>query len=272
MPNKSVLLFVVLALSSLMFAQANQQQSTVGGVQPSSATCLFNFSSGSGQSLTTYCVTQNGNIAEFSANGTEFINSPGPAIEGFGMCDNTAIGSSLDYFDYASSDSGNWNPATATLNGTTVVVNRTTTDGHWQLTQTITDMKAFRGAYGSARVTMAIKNLSNIERFLVAFRYAQVNPAPFPFADFDTTPTTALAMTPSAGGPGLSSTGTFIISPTNTDFSVARVFQTTTPPDPCGINNVSTTFFEGTGGILQNYSLDIKPNATRTISMTYRPI
>ena len=270
MPNKAVLLSVVLALSALTFAQPNQQQSTVGGVQPSNATCLFNFSSGSGQSLTTYCVTQNGNIAEFSANGTEFINSPGPAIEGFGMCDNT--GSPLDYFDYASSDSGNWNPATATLTGTTVVVKRTTTDGNWQLTQTITDTKASTRAYGSARVTMAIKNLSKIERFLVAFRYAQVNTPPIPFADFDTTPTTAWANTISAEGPGLSSTGAFIISPTNTNSSVARVFQTTTPPDPCGVNSFSTTFFEGTGGILQIYSLDIKPNATRTISMTYKPI
>lgn len=270
MPNKPVLLFVVLALSSLTFAQRNQPQSTVRGVQPADTTCLFNFSSGTGPSLTTYCVTQNGNIAEFSGAGTEFISSPGPATEGFGMCDNTVLGSPIDYFDYASSDSGNWNPSTATLTGTTVVVNRTTTDGNWQLTQTIVDMKASPLAYGSARVTMALKNLSPIERFLVGFRYAQVLPAPFPFADFDTTPTTALVMTPSASGPGLSSTGSFIRNPA--DSAVARVVQTTTPPDPCGINNFSTSFFEGTGGILQLYILDIKSHATVTFSATYKPI
>lgn len=270
MPKKPVLLFVVLAFSSLTFAQRNQPTSTVGGVQPPNTTCLFNFSSGTGPSLTTYCVTQNGNIAELSGAGTEFISSPGPATEGFGMCDNTVLGSPIDYFDYASSDSGNWNPSTATLTGTTVVVNRTTSDGNWQLTQTILDAKASPAAYGSVRVTMALKNLSAIERFLVGFRYAQVLPAPFPFADFDTAPTTAFVMTPSAGGPGLSSTGSFIRNPA--DFAAARVVQTTTPPDPCGVNNVSTSFFEGTGGILQLYILDIKAHATATFFATYKPI
>jgi len=262
---------VLLLLSvSLVAAQQRPAQRGTSVVQPPDTTCLFSFSSGTGRSLTTYCVTQNGNIAEFSAAGTEFISSPGTATEGFGMCDNTVLGSPVDYFDYASSDSGNWNPAIALLTGTTVVVTRTTTDGHWQLTQTIADMKASTQAYGSARITMALKNLSTTERFLVGFRYAQVLPAPFPFADFDTTPTTALAMTPSAQGPGLSSTGSFITNPSDVTFS--RVFQTTTPPDPCGINNLSTTFFEGTGGILQLYILDIKSHATLTFSATYKPI
>jgi hypothetical protein len=104
MYTKSVFLFIVLALSSLTFAQQKAQTGATA-VQPASTTCAFNFSSGSGHGLTTYCVTQNGNIAEFSAVGgnglpTEFINASGAAIEGYGICDTTS--KAVNYYDYAS--------------------------------------------------------------------------------------------------------------------------------------------------------------------------
>jgi hypothetical protein len=263
MYNKLVFLFAVLALSSLTFAQ---QKSDAPAVQPADTTCAFNLSSGSGHGLTTYCVTNNGNIAQFAANGTEFINTGGPVIEGYGMCDATNP-PFVNYFDYAYSDSGNWNAATATITGTTVKVTRTTADGIWQLVQTITEMKGSPMSYGSARITTAIKNLSTIERFPVVFRYAQVGGV---FFDYDTTPTTAFAMTPSENGPGLSLAAAFITNPA--DFSIARVSTVPAAPIPCAINNFSSTFFEGNGGIGQQYDLDIRPLHTFTITATYKPI
>jgi len=270
MYTKSVFLFVVLALSSLTFAQ-QKAQTGAPAVQPASTTCAFNFSTGSGHGLTTYCVTQNGNIAEFSAVGngtlvTEFINAAGPAIEGYGICDTTS--NAVNYYDYASSDSGNWNAATATLNGSTVTVTRTTADGIWQLVQTITAVKGSAVTYGSARITTAIKNLSTTDRFFDFFRYAHIGGI---FNDFDTTPTTTFGMTPDGNGPGLALAAAFVTTPF--DFSIAYVNTVPDAPIPCQVHNTFVnTFFEGSGGIVQLFNLEIQPGHTKTISMTYRPI
>ncbi len=273
MCKKCVFLFVVLTLSSFTFAQQDSAQSGASAVQPPDTTCAFNFSSGSGHGLTTYCVTQNGNIAEFSAVGnntlaTEFINAAGPAIEGYGICDLTNPARTTNYYDYASSDSGNWNAATATMTGTTVTVTRTTADGRWQLVQTITEVKGSALSYGGARITTAIKNLTTTERFFDFFRYARVGGT---FNDFDTTPTNTFGMTPDGNGPGLSLTASFVTTPF--DFSIAFVNTVPDAPIPCQLHNSFTnTFFEGSGGIVQLFNLEIQPGHTKTISMTYKPI
>ncbi len=272
MYKKLAFLFVVLALSSLTFAQQNLAQSGASAKQAPSTTCAFNLSSGSGHGLTTYCVTQNGNIAEFSAVGnntlaTEFINAAGPAIEGYGICDTTKP-PAVNYFDYASSDSGNWNAATATMTGTTVKVTRTTADGIWQLVQTITELNGSKTSYGRAKITTAITNLSKQDRFFDFFRYAHVGGT---FTDFDTTSTTVFGMTPDANGPGLSLTASFVTTPF--DFSIGYVNTVPDAPVPCDLHSAFTsTFFEGNGGIVQLFNLEIRPGHTKTIAMTYKPI
>ncbi len=272
MYKKLVFLFAVLALSSLTFAQQNSVHSGAPTGQPSSTTCAFNFSTGSGHGLTTYCVTQNGNIAEFSAVGgnglaNEFINAAGPAIEGYAMCDTTTR-TPVNYYDYASSDSGNWNAATATVNGNTVTVTRTTADGIWQLVQTIAEIKGSALTYGSARITTTIKNLSTTDRFFDLFRYARVGGI---FNDFDTTPTMTFGMTPDGNGPGLALAAAFVTTPF--DFSLAYVNTVPDAPIPCQIHNTFTnTFFEGSGGIVQLFNLEIQPGRSKTVNVVYRPI
>jgi hypothetical protein len=262
----SISLLLLLSFASLGIAPKNPAQSGASAAQPLGTSCAFNLSSGSGHGLTTYCVTQNGNIAEFSAFGTEFINAAGPAIEGYGICDTTS--GPVNYFDYASSDSGNWNPATATITGTTVKVTRTTTDGIWQLIQTITEMKGSTKSYGSAKISTAIKNLSTADRFFGFFRYAHVGGT---FNDFDTTPTNTFGMTPEGNGPGLSLAASFVTTPF--DFSIAFVNKVPDAPIPCDVHGTFTnTFFEGNGGIVQLFNLEILPGHTKTISMTYKPI
>src|SRR6516162_6419193 len=135
---KLLIFAVFLSMSTLVLAQDRAHQSGAGE-QPATENCAFNFTTGSGHGLTKYCVTNNGNITQFSAVGGntlayEFLNGTGPATEGYSLCDTTKF-PSTGYWDFASTDSGNWSVATAVQTGNTVKVTRTTSDGIWQLVQ-----------------------------------------------------------------------------------------------------------------------------------------
>ena len=77
----------------------------VGGVgADTSTTCEFTFTSGTGNKFLKYCITKNGNIAQFqSPSGMQYI-STAPVGEGYAFCD---FDSSTQYYDYAGfGDSG----------------------------------------------------------------------------------------------------------------------------------------------------------------------
>jgi hypothetical protein len=271
----SILLVAVVVLSLLAFAQQpNQQQSAAKRVQPADETCAFTFTSGTGHGLTQYCVTANGNIAQFSAVGgngvpVEFLNALAPAIEGYGICD--AIGF-VPYFDYASNDSGNWNPATSVSTANSVTVTRTTGDNIWKLVQTITEMKGSKTSYGAARIVMAVTNLSPQERVMQINRHATIRPGGNTVNDFDTTQTDTFGLAP-GGISGLSSTASFVT--TAFDFSIAFVMTVPSGPNPCGNfpqQGATQFFFHGDGAVEQVFNLDIKPGKTKTVRVTYKPI
>jgi hypothetical protein len=78
------------------------------------------------------------------------------------------------YYDYGFSGSLGWGaPILITKNATLVKIARTTTDGLWTLTQTITNLP---GANPAAKVTMALKNNSSTTKQVFLFRYADVDP------------------------------------------------------------------------------------------------
>lgn len=268
-PYFSLAVALVLCLPAL----ARQIQQTVAGTQ-ANETCAFNFMTGTGHGLTQYCVTNNGNITQFSAVGGntltyEFLNGTGAATEGYGMCDTTNF-TPLAYWDFASSDSGNWNVATAVQSGNKVTVTRTTADGIWQLVQTIRMVPGSKFTYGGAEVIMAAKNLSLQDRFLFITRYADVNAGSSTFNDFGTTEVSAWGIIPDGNGPGLSMTAGFVTTPF--DFSLSFVETVPAAPIPCQINSNSTKgFFEGDGGIAQDYSLEIGPGRTKTVGLIYKP-
>jgi hypothetical protein len=272
----SILLVAVVVLSLLAFAlQPNQQQSAAKRVQPAEETCAFTFTSGAGHGLTQYCVTANGNIAQFSAIGgnglpTEFLSTFGPAIEGYGLCDANPF-TATAYFDYAQNDSGNWNPATAVLTSpNTVVITRTTADGAWKLVQTITQMKGSKKSYGAAKIAVAITNLSPAEKFILFNRHAHIE-AGATQNDYDVTQTTSFGMVP--GGSGLSSTASFVT--TQFDFSIGFVMTVPDGPDPCKdfpIQGAQQAFFHGDGAAEQVFEFDILPGKTKTLMVTYKPI
>jgi hypothetical protein len=150
------MLFVIVALSSLAVARDKARDVLTEGASPSgyaTSTCDVTFSSGSSTNATKFCVTVNGNIAQFSVAGGEMI-AVGGVGEGYGICD-TSTG--VEYYDYAYLDSGNWLSPTFTHSGNVVTITRKTTDGIWQLKQTITNVPATAGGPGSAKVAMAVK-------------------------------------------------------------------------------------------------------------------
>jgi hypothetical protein len=268
---------VVLAvlISAFAVAQTRSAQSGAGSTRPASDTCAFTFASGSGHGVTQYCVTANGNIAQYSVvsgNGltSEFLNGVAPATEGYGLCD-TSTRPFTGYWDYASGDSGNWNAATAVSTPTSVRITRTTADGVWKIVQTIAETKGTKFTYGSATISMAVTNLSASDRIIILSRYANIDAGDSPFNDFDRSETSAWGGVPDGNGPALSLTAAFVAYPF--DFSVSFVNTVPDAPIPCQNHNTFTSgFFEGDGGVDQDFNLEIAPGKTKTVALAYRPM
>ncbi len=136
-------------------AASVQDQAKSNAASPDATkTCSYTFTSGSGVTYLQFCVTVNGNIVEFqSPAGVEQIRQ-GDYSEGYGICD---FNRSTAYFDFADDgDSGNWDaPMLLSKTATSVKIARTTSDGFWTLTQTIS---MIAGTNPYAKVIMAIKN------------------------------------------------------------------------------------------------------------------
>ena len=143
------------------------------GVSPDATrTCTYTFTSGSGTTYLKFCVTVNGNLTEFqSPTGVEQLDQDG-GNEGYGICD--ATNDNTEYYDYAYLDSRNWAaPTTLSHTATEVKIERTTSDGAWTLTQTITKVA---GDNPYAKIVMALKNNSATTKSVALLRYA----SPFP--------------------------------------------------------------------------------------------
>src|SRR6266853_4566953 len=94
----------------------------------------------------------------------------GSGGEGYGVCQESPI---VEYHDYASSDSGNWKaPTLVSLTTTAVKIARTTSDGHWTLTQTITKVSQT----SSITIAMAITNHQAVAKKVYILRYADSKP------------------------------------------------------------------------------------------------
>jgi|HubBroStandDraft_6_1064221.scaffolds.fasta_scaffold09037_3 hypothetical protein len=135
-------------------ATSKTQQQKSDAIIGEHSSCAYTFSSGSGATYLQFCVTVNGNIVKFnSPEGVEQI-AQGAYGEGYGICD---FNRSTAYYDFADDgNSGNWDaPILISQNATSVKIARTTSDGVWTLTQTISMVA---GANPYAKVLMALKN------------------------------------------------------------------------------------------------------------------
>jgi hypothetical protein len=192
--KKFVPAVIMLALCSLGFAQTTRghgvssqvdpQQEAAADLSKKSALagtahlstnavdldCAFTFTSGAGNTFLSYCVTRNGNIVTLVAPEGRPLMSTSRG-EGYGICD---LNTQVSYSDYAGfGDTGNWQPSV--ILGSTahaVKIARTTSDGFWTLTQTITQVV---GIAPSVRIAMVLKNNTRVARHAFLVRYADVD-------------------------------------------------------------------------------------------------
>jgi hypothetical protein len=130
--------------------------------------CAYNFTTGSGNNFLKYCVTVNGNIAVIQGpSGVSLV-----AVtegEGYGICNESPA---QNYTDYGESGTGNWHPSSLlSRTSSSVQIARTTSDGHWTLTQTVTQTIT-----PSIKVVMALRNNQSVQKVAYLVRYAE----PFP--------------------------------------------------------------------------------------------
>jgi hypothetical protein len=263
-----MLLVLSIALATLAWPQVENpgtaSSSAFTSGAPSTA-CAFSFSSGSGRTLTQYCLTQNGNIVQFSNPGNiQFFNHEAVS-EGYGLCD---FQTSDPYFDYASNAQG-WGPTMVFRpHGKTVRFVRRTLDGKWELTQEITQVEAAATSPGSAKVVMTLKNLSGEDRIVVLLRHANVDANQSSSDDrFYATRNFAYGAEPGLSfGLGLT-TNTF-------EFNGGGLTQfVPSGPNPCTVTeNANFDQFAGDGSIGMVYSMTIPAGASKTVQMTYKPL
>ena len=262
MKTKSLLFIVALTLPSLALAQDKQSARSAAD---SATNCTYTFTSGSGKNATQFCVADNGNITQFSRPaGVEYL-ATGTIGEGYAVCE---FPSFTSYYDWAGFGSSGWGPPTLiSSTGTAVKISRISTDGIFQLTQTITQVKATAKGPGGATVSMALKNLTGVGHLVHIIRYADVNANSTTSNDFDATLDTSYGLQPSYsyGLGGTNNTFTF-----NWNAIAQNIAG---PPDPCGpYNNQISPPFVGDGSIMQIWLLTVPKLATKTVAMTYKPI
>jgi len=268
MSNNFKLLIAILVFSSCALAQHQAGQSIAPhSHNPPDSTCAVTYASGSGLNATQFCVTENGNIVQFSVNGLEFIDNGGTPIEGYGLCDETT---NTRYLGYIAPDTG-WQAPTFSVSGNVVTVIRITTDGIWQLKQTITNVPATATAPGSAKVSMALKNLTGVTRTAEIVRDAYVSI----FGttnDYNYTSQTAFALIAEGifNGRGFSITNNTFSSLLGETAFVNNIFD---PPDPCVIaTNQASQPFVGQGSLDMFWAFTVAKGATKTVVSTYHPI
>ncbi len=191
--------------------------------------------------------------------------------EGYGICDIDGIIGHSEYFDYGEfGDSGNWNPATlVSQDPKSVKIARTTSDGIWTLTQTITQV---RGAAPPATIAMTITNNTDAERSLVIFRYANVNADGVLQNNLDSTLNSAFGWNSISKGQQIGF-GLMLQNVGATRFPhFAFKLNTPQPPLPC---NAFVRFVKGPitntdGSIVVDYAMTLGANESRTVTVAYK--
>jgi len=267
--SKSLMLLVLsIALATVAWSQVDNQPTATSYAYTSGApstTCAYSFSSGSGRTLTQYCLTENGNIVQFSNPENFQFFDKGTVSEGYGLCDFQAP---EPYYDYASNAQG-WG---ATIISRTSLKKvrfvRRTLDAQWELSQEITQLEATSTSPGSAKVVMTLKNLSGEDRVVVLVRHANVDANQSASDDrFYATRNFAYGAEPGLSfGLGLT-TNTF-------EYNAAGLTQSVpSGPNPCSVtDNANFDQFVGDGSIEMVYSMTIPAGDSKTVQMTYKPL
>jgi hypothetical protein len=122
-----------------------------GGVSPAVSGCATTFSTGSGATAFSYCISSGGNVNSFKFGGHNDVIAQGTTVEGYGVCHSTA-----SYTDYSGTASG-WGAGITTGTPSNFTVTRTSTDGLVKLVQNFTKIST-----GGVKIKMTITNLSSV--------------------------------------------------------------------------------------------------------------
>jgi hypothetical protein len=253
-------------------ARLNQKNAMAAATRsPQSTTaCSFTFTSGFGFTFLKFCVTANGNIVQFETPLGDPMISQESFGEGYGICDATTH---VSYFDFGGDgDSGNWAPATVLSNTAKAVkIARTTTDGIWTLTQTITKVA---GTSPSATIAMALKNNSSVSREAFLMRFADVDAAGNVTNNFDATQNSAFGWNSITSENDNQPFGLVLQTVGTVPFGYDAFAQINpNPPDPC---NPFTTIADGLitatdGSVVTFYDIaPVAKSSTTTVTVAYR--
>lgn len=260
---------VIFAVASFAAAQGNKGSKGRAAEAPETTTCAFTFNTGAGLNATQYCVTANGNITQFSAPaGLDHIAGGVWPSEGYSLCDFTPA-TPVAYYDYATNDSGNWGSSTVLSSSASAVkFVRTTSDGIWQITQTITKGAASAKSPGSAKIAMIVKNLSGIARTAYVYRYADID------ANNDYTTDDFMSGFRQLSGQDAFWYGLSMTS--NTDAFIVDTLildSNGVGPDPCNplATYVPSATFHGDGGGVLWFAATFPKAGSKTFNMTYKP-
>jgi len=232
------------------------------------STCSYNFTSGTNNTFLKYCVTVNGNISQLMTPFNREHIAVGSAGEGYGVCDNTGAVAYFDYADYG--DSGNWEaPTLVSQTVTSVKITRTTGDGVWTLTQTITQMASTQ----SVRVIMALKNNTAVPRSFFLMRFADVDVSGTASNNFDATANSAFGW-----NSAFSSTPDYglmvqnVGNPIGLANTIPFVQKVAFPPNPCvpGAQIAFGPLTATDGSMLMYYEGTVPQKGTRTVTMNYK--
>jgi hypothetical protein len=279
----------ILALGCSCFAQsgnpiAPSDQAQTPAVQPTQEqglantpteiqSCYYTFTSGTGNTYLSYCVTPTGNITYLETpKGYVQINHTYLALtggEGYGFCDaNTAT----QYYDWADFDSGNWDAITIlSQTATAMKFARTTSDGLWTLTETITQVPST----SSVKIAMALKNNSTVARTAYLVRYADIDADNFNSNFGDGTGNSAFIWNTSPNPAALTQRHGLVLQNVGTPQLPAWdgfVQNTVYGPNPCAFANS----WAGPGPVYADLSAvlayvgSVPAKGTRTVTVSYK--
>jgi hypothetical protein len=229
--------------------------------------CAFTFTSGVNLTSIQYCVTANGNIVQIEIpEGTPLISATSLG-EGYGVCDVTSGTAYTDYGGFG--DSGNWRPATVlSHDAKSVKIARTTRDGVWKLTQTISLVTV----PPSVKIVMALKNNSSVTRDAALLRYADVDADGIVLNNLDATDNSALGWNSISAGGNAFGLELQTLNPVPSDSDFAYAQNTPKPPAPCNpLTNFTPGILTATdGSLVMFYRNTFGSHLTVTNTATYK--
>jgi hypothetical protein len=231
---------------------------------PQQAECNYSFSSGSGNARLRYCVSDRGTIP-FAEDST--LHETLWGAEGYGICNESPVAS---YWDWDEDVSTNWNaPTLLKLTVNTVKIARTTSDGIWTLTQTITHERATQ----DIKIAMALTNNTSVARVAYLVRYADLD-TQSELNNFSATTNSAIGWDQSTPFGPNDQYGLELRNTGPTQFGYVQGFARTTnfPPNPCNFagDSAGGVVLHIDGSLALAYVDTIGANKTKTATMIYK--